>query len=121
MLVRATRDGLGTLGPRLAETDGIAEVYTVTGDWDFVAIVRVLAEERGGARSGTRWAVDPLDGTTNFTRAMPVVAVSVALVDGGLPVVGVVIAPWLGLEFTVERGRGAALNGERLPARGPGD
>jgi myo-inositol-1(or 4)-monophosphatase len=83
--------------------------------------VQVLAEERGGARSGTRWAVDPLDGTTNFTRAMPVVAVSVALVDAGQPVVGVVIAPWLGLEFTVERGRGAALNGERLPARGPGD
>ena len=41
MLVRATREGLGTLGPRLAETDGIAEVYTVTGDWDFAAIVRV--------------------------------------------------------------------------------
>lgn len=41
MLVRASRDGLGTLGPRLAETDGVAEVYTVTGDWDFIAIVRV--------------------------------------------------------------------------------
>jgi DNA-binding Lrp family transcriptional regulator len=41
LLVRATRDGLSTLGPRLAETAGVAEVYTVTGDWDFVAIVRV--------------------------------------------------------------------------------
>jgi DNA-binding Lrp family transcriptional regulator len=41
LLVRASRAGLGTLGPRLAETDGVAEVYTVTGDWDFVAIVRV--------------------------------------------------------------------------------
>jgi DNA-binding Lrp family transcriptional regulator len=41
ILVRASRDGLGTLGPRLAETAGVAEVYTVTGDWDFVAIVRV--------------------------------------------------------------------------------
>jgi myo-inositol-1(or 4)-monophosphatase len=83
--------------------------------------VQVLAEERGGARSGTRWAVDPLDGTTNFMRAMPVVAVSVALLDAGQPVVGAVIAPWLGLEFAVERGRGATLNGERLPPRGPGD
>jgi DNA-binding Lrp family transcriptional regulator len=46
MLVRATREGLGTLGPRLAETDGIAEVYTVTGDWDFVAIVRVREHDQ---------------------------------------------------------------------------
>jgi DNA-binding Lrp family transcriptional regulator len=41
LLVRASRDGLGVLGSRLAETKGVAEVYTVTGDWDFVAIIRV--------------------------------------------------------------------------------
>lgn len=41
MLVRASRAGLATLGPRLADIRGVAEVYTVTGDWDFVAIVRV--------------------------------------------------------------------------------
>lgn len=78
--------------------------------------IPVLAEERGGAVSGTRWAVDPLDGTTNFTRGMPVVAVSVALLDAGRPEVGVVIAPWLDLEFATRRGQGVTLNGERLPA-----
>jgi myo-inositol-1(or 4)-monophosphatase len=83
--------------------------------------VAVLAEERGGAGSGTRWAVDPLDGTTNFLRGLPVVAVSVALIDAGRPEVGVVIAPWLGLEFAAGRGRGATLNGQRLPPLGPGD
>lgn len=83
--------------------------------------IPILAEERGGALAGTRWAVDPLDGTTNFTRGMPVVGVSVALLDAGEPVVGVVIAPWLGLEFAVERGRGATRNGEALPPMGPGD
>lgn len=41
VLVRSTRGGLNTLGPKLADIDGIAEVYTITGDWDFVAIVRV--------------------------------------------------------------------------------
>jgi DNA-binding Lrp family transcriptional regulator len=41
ILVRAGRGGLATLGPKLAETAGVAEVYTVTGEWDFVAIVRV--------------------------------------------------------------------------------
>jgi DNA-binding Lrp family transcriptional regulator len=41
VLVRATRHGLVGLGPKLADVQGVAEVYTVTGDWDFVAIVRV--------------------------------------------------------------------------------
>ena len=41
LLVKSTRDGLTALGPRLADVAGVAEVYTVTGDWDFVAIVRV--------------------------------------------------------------------------------
>ena len=83
--------------------------------------IAVLAEERGGKRAGTMWAVDPLDGTTNFTRGFPVVAVSVGLVDGGVPSVGVVIAPFLGLEFAVSRGKGATLNGDRLPRLRPVD
>ena len=41
ILVKATREGLTSLGPRLADVEGISEVYTVTGEWDFVAIVRV--------------------------------------------------------------------------------
>ena len=77
--------------------------------------VAVLAEEGGGVRASTMWAVDPLDGTTNFTRGLPVVAVSVALLDGGKPAVGVVIAPFLNLELTAVAGGGAHMNGERLP------
>jgi DNA-binding Lrp family transcriptional regulator len=45
ILVRSTRPGLATLGPRLADVPGVTEVYTVTGDWDFVAIVRVRQHE----------------------------------------------------------------------------
>ena len=41
VLVKASREGLTGLGPKLADVQGIAEVYTVTGEWDFVAIVRV--------------------------------------------------------------------------------
>jgi DNA-binding Lrp family transcriptional regulator len=41
ILVKSSREGLGTLGPKLADVEGIAEVYTVTGEWDFVAIARV--------------------------------------------------------------------------------
>jgi myo-inositol-1(or 4)-monophosphatase len=77
--------------------------------------VPVLAEERGGLRARTMWAVDPLDGTTNFTRGFPVVGVSVALLDHGHPVAGAVLAPFLDLEFTMAQKRGAFLNSERLP------
>lgn len=41
ILVQSTRDALTDLGPRLAGVKGVSEVYTVTGEWDFVAIVRV--------------------------------------------------------------------------------
>ncbi len=41
ILLKSTREGLNSLGPALADVEGVAEVYTVTGDWDFVAIVRV--------------------------------------------------------------------------------
>lgn len=78
--------------------------------------IAVLAEEGGGQRAPTMWAVDPLDGTTNFTRGFPLVAVSVGLLEGGKPVLGVVIGPFLGVEFTTAAGTGAYRNGERLPA-----
>jgi myo-inositol-1(or 4)-monophosphatase len=83
--------------------------------------IAVLAEEGGGTRSRTMWAVDPLDGTTNFTRGFPVIAVSVGLLDGGVPVAGVVIAPFLGLEFAASHGFGTTLNGDRLPDLRPLD
>ena len=41
MLVKATRGALPDLGGRLADIDGVAEAYSVTGEWDFVAILRV--------------------------------------------------------------------------------
>jgi len=80
--------------------------------------IALLAEEAGGSRAGTMWAVDPLDGTTNFTRGFPSVGVSVGLIEARRPVLGVVIAPFLGLgglEFAGAVGAGATLNGEPLP------
>jgi len=41
ILIKASREGLSNLGPKLADVEGVAEVYTVTGEWDFVAIARV--------------------------------------------------------------------------------
>jgi DNA-binding Lrp family transcriptional regulator len=41
VLVKSAREGLTHLGAELADVDGVAEVYTVTGEWDFIAIARV--------------------------------------------------------------------------------
>jgi DNA-binding Lrp family transcriptional regulator len=46
VLIGAERGALGTLGGELADIDGVAEAYSVTGDWDFVAIIRLRAQEQ---------------------------------------------------------------------------
>jgi DNA-binding Lrp family transcriptional regulator len=57
VLIEAERNALSSLGGELADIDGVAEAYSVTGEWDFVAIVRVpqhdqladvVTEEIGG-------------------------------------------------------------------------
>ncbi len=73
----------------------------------------ILAEE-GTSRSEAsraRWIIDPLDGTVNYIKGYPLVAVSIGLeVDGAL-VLGVVYNPIADELFIGERGQGAALNG----------
>ena len=76
--------------------------------------VPVFAEEAGGVRGERYWAVDPLDGTTNFLLGFPVVAVSVALVESGRPVAGAVRAPMLGLSFSAGLGLGAWSGSRRM-------
>jgi len=46
VLIEAERDALTTLGGALADLDGVAEAWSVTGEWDFVAIVRVPRHEQ---------------------------------------------------------------------------
>jgi len=46
VLIEAERDALSTLGGELADIEGVAEAYSVTGEWDFVAVVRVPDHEQ---------------------------------------------------------------------------
>jgi DNA-binding Lrp family transcriptional regulator len=41
VLIEAEREAISTLGGALADVEGVAEAYSVTGEWDFVAVVRV--------------------------------------------------------------------------------
>ncbi len=80
--------------------------------------IPVHGEEEGGDRASLGWLVDPLDGTANFLHGFPIVGVSVALVDEGVPIVGVVHAPLLGDTYTARRGGGAPRNGAPLRVSG---
>jgi DNA-binding Lrp family transcriptional regulator len=46
VLISAAREALATLGGELADIDGVAEAYSVTGEWDFVAILRLREAEQ---------------------------------------------------------------------------
>ena len=45
VLIEAERDAMSTLGGLLADIEGVREAYSVTGEWDFVAIVHVKRHE----------------------------------------------------------------------------
>jgi DNA-binding Lrp family transcriptional regulator len=46
VLIQAERSALATLGGQLADIDGVAEAYSVTGEWDFVAVLRLREHEQ---------------------------------------------------------------------------
>ena len=46
VLISAEREALNVLGSRLAEVDGVTEAWSVTGEWDFVAVIRVVEQEQ---------------------------------------------------------------------------
>jgi len=60
------------------------------------------------------WVVDPIDGTRDYIRARPGWCVSVALVEHGQPLIGVLDAPARGEAWIAEAGKGARRNGVRL-------
>lgn len=72
-----------------------------------------LAEESGKESLSTEacWVIDPLDGTTNFTRGIPLLCTSIALMRDEQPVIGVIYNPMTNELYVAERGKGAFFNG----------
>jgi myo-inositol-1(or 4)-monophosphatase len=62
------------------------------------------------------WVVDPIDGTRDYVRGREGWAVSIALVEGGRPVIGVLDAPARGQHWRARAGSGATLNGQPIRA-----
>jgi myo-inositol-1(or 4)-monophosphatase len=84
----------------------------------------IVAEESGEhnaaaghaptAGVGRAWVIDPLDGTINYANGIPFFCVSIALVDGGRPVVGVVVDPVRAETFAATDDGWATLEGRRV-------
>ena len=62
------------------------------------------------------WVIDPIDGTNNFARGMPVFTVSIGAMVGGWPVAGVIYDPATNLMFTGVRGGTAGVNDQSITA-----
>jgi histidinol-phosphatase len=73
----------------------------------------VLGEEYGDDGGDVKWIVDPIDGTTNFVRGVPIWATLLALARDGVVELGLVSAPALGRRWWALRGGGAFAAGER--------
>jgi myo-inositol-1(or 4)-monophosphatase len=76
----------------------------------------ILSEECGvvGPKSDYLWVIDPLDGTVNYSRRIPLWGTSVALLHQGREIVGVIFDPIHGELYHAEEGQGAFLNGKRI-------
>jgi histidinol-phosphatase len=78
----------------------------------------VLGEEFGShGQSPRRWIIDPIDGTKNYVRGVPVWATLISLYDGETPLIGVVSAPALGRRWWAESGKGAFASALGAPAK----
>ena len=77
----------------------------------------IRTEEAGiieGSDPRFRWIIDPVDGTVNFSRGIPLWGVSIALHFEGKPLVAAINLPKLGELYTAARGLGAFMNGKAI-------
>ncbi|MDA0838637.1 MAG: histidinol phosphate phosphatase [Planctomycetota bacterium] len=81
-----------------------------------------FGEESGGrpGKSGFRWIVDPIDGTRNFVRRIPMFATLIGIEQEGEVVGGIANSPLMNEFYLAEKGAGASLNGVTIRVSGVG-
>jgi myo-inositol-1(or 4)-monophosphatase len=76
-----------------------------------------LGEEEGqDGPADDSWIMDPIDGTANFLRGLPLYGIALALVRDGGPVIGIIALPILSRTYWAAEGTGAWLDGRRIAA-----
>ena len=101
----------------VTEVDRAAEkavIQTVRNSFPTHRFIGEEFGEHGDKESDVEWIIDPLDGTTNFTRGIPQFSVSIAVRIKGIIEHAVVYDPIKDDEFVASRGRGAQLGGKRI-------
>ncbi|NLY11095.1 MAG: inositol monophosphatase [Firmicutes bacterium] len=101
----------------VTDADQASEELIVKAIENYFPNHAILAEEEGKlgkSESDFLWVIDPLDGTTNFAHRFPYFAVSIAILEKGERVIGVVYNPMSDEMYAAERGCGAWLNDERI-------
>ena len=104
----------GRPGDLVTEADKAAEAVVLDVLTRHLPDHPILAEESGSLRAANDspflWAIDPLDGTTNYTHQYPFSAVSIGLLIDGHPAVGAIFDPFREDLFRAAKGLGATLN-----------
>ncbi len=97
----------------VTEADIAVESFLIESIAPLVAGAQFFAEEKENAAltDAPTWVIDPIDGTTNFMRGRGVSSISVALLRGKEPVLGLVYDPYKDEMFLAEKGKGALCNG----------
>ncbi|HUB39977.1 MAG TPA: inositol monophosphatase family protein [Streptosporangiaceae bacterium] len=78
-----------------------------------------LGEEEGNAPGDgeLRWVLDPIDGTANFVKGIPLYSISLALINDTEPLLGVIDVPGEGRRYSAAAGSGAYCGGARIRVR----
>ena len=103
----------GRPGDLVTEADKLAEAEVLQVLKRHLPQHQILAEESGAlgnTDSEYLWAIDPLDGTTNYAHGLPIAATSVGLIINGVPTVGAVYNPFSDELFRAATGLGATCN-----------
>ena len=101
----------------LTEADGAVERFLSDAMAQAFPQDGFQGEEAGAARHGDlRWVVDPIDGTSNYAHGGARWCVSLGLLEGRTPLLGVLVAPGRGDTYAACAGRGATLNGAPIHA-----
>ncbi len=101
----------------VTETDVAVENF-LRGELARIVPEAVFVGEESGSDPASLqklcWVVDPIDGTTNFVHRIPIIGISVALCDGGVPVLGIINSPMLGEMYYAAMDSRAFCNGEPI-------
>lgn len=115
---RGSSGDISLLGDIVAEKSAISYLQEKLDD--FRVVSEELGEKSFGSGGEYTFIIDPIDGSRNYKRGVPLFAVSIAVARGETledTFAGVVYAPLLNQEFYAVKGGGAYLNGRRLEVK----